>query len=163
MDEGERATKLRTWWKAAVAIAAALFVLVFGKAIGAAIGTIVSDRMGSGYSEARQNDALKRGLDEAARAIREQAPIQVDESTTLVGALSSGREITYLYTLSFDIPPESLGEAEAELQEQNQQRVCSEERTRELISAGGAMSANYNDESGDILRTRVTSCPDNAA
>jgi hypothetical protein len=151
----------RKWGKFA-AIGGGLALLVLAKPIGAFIGVLVgthaAQQVRSGYSETSASAQLRAGLEEAARQMRPQLPMQVDQITTLVGVITAGNRIMYTMTLSEDIPSREIAEATRNIQSHNVERVCGSQQTRRLIEAGGEMAYQYTDASGDAFATEVTSC-----
>ena len=127
--------------------------------MGGVFGRAAVEELSPRSPEGLSKSALATAVDEGARAIREQAPTQVDDDTTLTEALAAGTEIMYTMTLKMDLTDAEIADGQPRLQRQNQERICAEERARRLVEAGATMTHIYTDSSGDLFKTSVSDCP----
>lgn len=109
---------------------------------------------GKGRNEARLERELRMGADMINRA----APQRVDEVTTLTGARVQGHEFTYLYSVTEDVPAESVPAATATMEQEMKPRLCADAGMRRIVEMGGTISAEFRDPSGDQIRISIRDC-----
>lgn len=136
-----------------------ILAFALAKGIGSVVGRTTVDRFSSGYSAGANDEALVKGIENAAQQIRKQAPIHVDDVTTLRDAMASGKQIIYIMEVNSEIPAEDISAAKADIEQQNRSRSCSEESTRKLISLGGVMTWQYTLKNDQMFKVSVSSCP----
>ena len=131
----------------AMAVGGGYFLLNYGSAI-------FGSGDGVGTSTARVEREMRMGAD----MINRQAPIRVDEVTTLTGATARGTHLTYRYALTTDVPADQLAEARAVLHREIGPRFCADPEMRRIVAAGGVISADYRDGSGDHVLVTFRTC-----
>ena len=115
---------------------------------------------GSGNGSAGAgNPELAREIAAAATQLDAQAPMQVDDITTLTGVSSNGTEIVYDMAISQDVPTGQIDQLRQAAQSGNQTNLCADSRSGDLIRMGATMTHRYVDPSGDRFETRVSTCP----
>ena len=156
-DEAPKKGKLG-WLKTIAVLVLGLLALVLAKGIGSVVGRSTVNRFASGYNDGANGTALTAGIQKAVEQIRSQAPIHVDEITTLRDAMAAGKEIVYIMELNTDLSVSEVAAVQRQLQEQNAKNVCSNESTRKLVAIGGRMTWQYRVKSGDVFRVSVDKC-----
>jgi len=125
---------------------------------GALIGAAVV-RFAFGYFDNSPSEELEKGFALAAAEIRSQAPIQVDEITKLMGAVSVKNQIIYSMRIEGDIPVGELEATRIAIQDLNQRNLCNDSDASKALDAGGIMVHQYTDNSGNQFKTTVSDCP----
>ena len=107
---------------------------------------------------AQQPLDLEQAAEEAAIALRDKLPMQVDQVTTAVAVRADGAEFVYDMRLNEILSPTQLEERQRVVQQRNQVNMCNGDAGA-FIRRGGAMRHVYTDREGNQFETRVARCP----
>jgi|GEM_PF-6639480 len=146
------------WLKATGIVVLSVVAFAFAGGIGKLIGKMAVEEVGVGYNEGKKTAAISLGIKKAVEAIRDQAPIQIDEITTLRDAMAFENKILYMMELNYNILPEEIPEFKSELEISNRKNVCADQDTRKLIDVGGVMSWRYLTNNGETFTVTVSTC-----
>ena len=86
----------------------------------------------------------------AAKELRKQLPMKVDEMTTLVTAASAGRTVIYSFRVEIEkerIPSDFIGNQEANLKN----NLCAHPTMRKMMKKGASYSYLYTDFRGKFI------------
>ncbi|MEQ9661536.1 MAG: hypothetical protein RLN87_03210 [Parasphingopyxis sp.] len=115
--------------------------------------------IGDGLESAIVDPDLAALLDNAAEQINAEAPIRIDEITTLTRARARGRRIRYRYDVAQEVPADRLEANRARMTETTRRDVCSNATDREIIEAGAEVEFAYYGPDGDhYFSTVVDRC-----
>jgi hypothetical protein len=101
---------------------------------------------------------LEAAAEQAAAALRDKLPMQVDAVTTAVGVRADGAQFVYDMRLEEILSPSQLEERQRVVQQRNQANMCNGEAGA-FIRRGGSMRHVYTDREGNQFETRVARCP----
>lgn len=147
----------KPFWQNAGALIAVLVVGVIAKGIGGELGRKSLDKF-SAPSAASTKASLEEGVAKAAAQIREQAPVKVDQDTTLTGAIAAGSEIIYAMTVDMTLDAAELADANAQMHQTLEGKVCGDKKTRAFIGLGAKMTYVYTLSDGQTFQTSVDHC-----
>lgn len=101
---------------------------------------------------------LAASAEQAAAALRDKLPMEVDAVTTAVDVRADGTEFVYDMRLNETLSPAQLEERQRIVQQRNQLNMCNGEAGA-FIRRGGSMRHIYTDREGNQFETRVARCP----
>ncbi|NNC72799.1 MAG: hypothetical protein HKN78_07970 [Sphingomonadaceae bacterium] len=102
---------------------------------------------------------LIAGVQVAARAANAQAPMRIDEITTMTSATAVGNRIVYRYDVSQRLPRGQINAMRDTIAQQNQRAVCSNAQVRQIIDRGAEIEYAYYGPGDQLLfSTPITSC-----
>lgn len=107
----------------------------------------------------KPGDDLEYQIAEATHQLERQLPMRVDDVTTLTGVRHEGTNIIYEMSIDRELAPEDLQSAPGQMQASNQNTICTQPATQQLIRMGASLTHRYTDKAGHHFETRVTSCP----
>ena len=100
---------------------------------------------------------LAASAEQAAAALRDKLPMEVDAVTTAVDVRADGTEFVYDMRLNEILSPAQLEERQRIVQQRNQLNMCNGEAGA-FIRRGGSMRHIYTDREGNQFETRVARC-----
>ena len=102
-------------------------------------------------SKGRMKGKIEAELASAAAALVRQAPVQVDEMTTLVGATAEGATLTYHLVIAADRSHLDLRKARSILASTSRRKICGDPDTRQAIEGGAAFNYVFTDRKGRTI------------
>lgn len=125
----------------------------------AADQTATDDKDAPSTASRSSDPELLAGVQVAARAANAQAPMRIDEITTMTSATAVGNRIVYRYDVSQQIPRGQINAMRDTIAQQNQRAVCSNPQVRQIIDRGAEIEYAYYGPGDQLLfSTPITGC-----
>ncbi len=117
------------------------------------------DKDDSQASRGPVDPELAAAVQVAARAANAQAPMRIDQITTMTGATARGVRIIYRYEVSRPIPQQQVDAMRDRIAELNARSVCSRQEIRQIIDRGAEIEyAYYGPGDQFLFSTPILSC-----
>lgn len=114
----------------------------------------------SGYQGGTQQGAIERAQEAAARELRKQLPMKVDDVTTLQDVSSVGKTLIYEYKLFMSSGMVDKGEFRSTMRAQLVNNACQKEEMKSKIDGGAMYTYKFLGIDGSIIATIKISASD---
>ena len=138
--------------------AATTVVFVLLVAVAGVVGNVAAQKS----TNLQNTPQIEEALRQAAKAVNETAPLQIDKNTKLMNAVALDKRLRYRYSLSHisarDFEKGSLIKLNAERMRNN---VCSSEGMKILVKLGAVLEYAYYDRDGielEIVSIETAKC-----
>ena len=131
--------------------AAFLLAVVAGWALSGELGKFIGGSAVEKYQEGKKEGAVAKAQELAAKEMRKQLPIQVDEFTVLQNVLSMNTTLQYHYRLDAMKAEIDVSGFSAAMKEAIVASACSDDGMRHVLNNGGEYSYIYTGAGGDII------------
>ena len=101
---------------------------------------------------------LARAIGTFAQSSNASLPMRGDNGT-ITAMTANGTELTIYITLPGELDPAQAARARQVLQAYSDRNSCGLDGYAVIIRAGGRMVWRFTDPSGDVIETRVSTCP----
>lgn len=123
--------------------------------ISAVESTQEEKQQGESAVESSREGKRQGGVEEvqgmAARELRKQLPMQIDETTTLQSALGVGKTLIYYYRISQEKSAIDNDSFIVETRETLRQDICQKKPTRSILNIGGLYNYVYLSSDGFMI------------
>jgi len=131
-----------------VGLGCAAFILW---ALSGEIGRFVGRSAIEGYYEGERQGLVEKGQEIAAKELRKQLPVQVDERTILQNVLSVGKTLQYHYRMQMTKGDIDYHNFHRDMSGKLKNYVCLEKNMRFTLDNGGAFKYIYTGSDGLLI------------
>lgn len=151
-----------SWLKLPVGLMGIALIVIAVKVTGGLASEALSKdttRNNNSAAQPLSEDQITTVLTSLQSKIRSQLPIRVDPNTTWMDAIVVNKRISYIYSLSIDVPPEDRQAFIESVISSNRDNFCNNPGFIKVIESGGSVSWLYKTKSGEVVEAVLSSCP----